>query len=423
MLVKSGFEGIAHFVNHPEMLPKVGEEILFVDECTHLPDNSFADKAAVFKNWYNEPTPKFIAGMSEQEWRMARVYFDVRLTVARNYDKYATPPEPRLLAEVVELYSEVAASTFRRNLNERHMYSCYSYDMGRMDLCHAMGALHYDLKQTARERFLACSYYTYFQRPNLTAGEFQEIMPDEDKKAFEIFCRTLEVIKPKLVIVLSAKASASIKKYLVGRLPYKILYFNSASPRDWDKDELRNFKAAIRAIFKKKVAFHLKNWLRATGKEDKYFTVAIDKLLLGRQFENREPLEGLDRLIATNVRELVAQNPAGNRSKAWFNCYPLEISATKTFPLFLAICRGDEQLETVFDKMLEQAQAIVDAYPEKALVKRNIVLLTDKWDKDIFKRYRRKFLNCAGMVHFIFGWIQESEIKTMGGNAFGFQQN
>ena len=91
MLVKNDFEGIAHFMNHPEMLPYVGGEVLFVDECTHLPDNFFVDKANTFKNWYTEPTPKVIEGVSEQDWRMAKVHFDIRQTVHRNYDKYAKP--------------------------------------------------------------------------------------------------------------------------------------------------------------------------------------------------------------------------------------------------------------------------------------------------------------------------------------------
>lgn len=241
-------------------------------------------------------------------------------------------------------------------------------------------------------------------------------MPDEDKKSFEIFMQILEVIKPRLVVVLSAKASESIKKRLVGKLPCKILYFNSAIPQEWNKDELRSFKAAVRAIFKKKAEFHLKNWLWATEREDEYFISAIDELLLGRRFENRKSLEGLDKLIITNARELIAKNPTGNEKKAWFNCYPLKIGATKTFPLFLAICRGDERLEHVFEKMLEQAQKIVDIYPEKALVKRNIVLLTDKWDKDIFRSYKNKFLEYEGLIHFVFGWIKESEVKTIKDN-------
>lgn len=51
----------------------------------------FADKADAFKNWYIEPTPKFIEGISEQDWRMTKVHFDIRQTVHRNHDKYAKP--------------------------------------------------------------------------------------------------------------------------------------------------------------------------------------------------------------------------------------------------------------------------------------------------------------------------------------------
>ena len=66
--------------------------------------------------------------------------------------------------------------------------------------------------------------------------------------------------------------------------------------------------------------------------------------------------------------------------------------------------------------MLEQAQKIVTVYPEGKLVKRNIVLLTDKWDKDIFKSYKSKFLEYEGLIHFVFGWIKESEVKTIKDN-------
>ena len=37
-----------------------------------------------------------------------------------------------------------------------------------------------------------------------------------------------------------------------------------------------------------------------------------------------------------------------------------------------------------YDKILEQARKIVAAYPEGALLKKNIVLLTDKWDDVAF---------------------------------------
>ena len=122
----------------------------------------------------------------------------------------------------------------------------------------------------------------------------------------------------------------------------------------------------------------------------------------------------LDKLIATNAAELTAKNPSGKKG-AWFNCYPLNFGEEKISPLFLAICRGDESLETVFEKMLEQAQKIIKKYPATKLVKRNIVLLTDKWDKDTFQNYRGKFFKYDGQIKFIFGYIKNSEIKTVGG--------
>ena len=413
MLVKNGFEGISHFMNHPEMLPYVGGEVLYVGECVNLPEG-FDGKANLFQNWYEEPTPKVLEGFSEEEWRVAKVYFNVRLMVARNYDKYANPKPPRLLEEVAELYSKIADSKFKRYLNERHMYSTAPCDMGHMEICYARSSMAYDLRQDARERFLHCSYCTYFQRPNLISGEFQEIMPGEDKKAFEIFMQVLEVIKPRLIIVLSEKVSASIKKFAAGKFPYKILFFNSSSPAEWSKAELKNFKSEVGAIFKEKAIFHLKNWIRATGAVDDYFTTAIDEVLIGQQFRNRNSLESLDKLIANNAAELISKNPDGKKS-AWFNCYPLNIGEEKIFPLFLAICHGAETLETTFEKMLEQAQKIIKKYPASKLVKRNIVLLTDKWDKDLFKNYQSKFLKYKGQIHFIFGYIKKTEIKTVGG--------
>lgn len=416
MLVKNGFEGIPHFMNHPEMLPYVGysRDVLYVGECVSLP-KGFADKSELFQHWYEEQTPKKLDGFSEQEWRMAKVYFDVRQIISRNYDKYANPKPSRLLEEIAELYSEIADSKLKRYLNERHMYAAEPCDMGHMEICYARKAVNYDLEQDERERFLHCSYYTYFQRPNLIAGEFQEIMPNEDKKAFEIFLQVLEVIKPRLVIVLSTKASESIRKHLVKELPCKILLFNSPIPLEWNKDDRKKFKQEVEEIFTEKAKNHLKNWIRATGTVDNYFTTAIDEVLIGHQFKNRNSLESLDKLIATNAAELIAKNP-DDKKFAWFNCYPLNIGTEKIFPLFLAICRGEEKLETTFEKMLEQAQKIIKKYPESRLVKRNIVLLTDKWNKDLFQNYQNKFSKYKGKINFIFGYIKKTAIKTVGGN-------
>ena len=69
MLVKNGLEGISHFMNHSEMLPYVGGEVLYVGECVNLPEG-FANKAELFRNWYEEPTPNFLRDFLKKtgEW-------------------------------------------------------------------------------------------------------------------------------------------------------------------------------------------------------------------------------------------------------------------------------------------------------------------------------------------------------------------
>lgn len=260
MLVKTDFESIAHFVNHTEMIPYVGGEVLFVGECVHLPGKFFADKAEQFLNWYETYTPKTFEGLSEKDWRMAKVHFDVLQKVHRNYDKYAKPDSPQLLWGVAKFYNKIAKEIFARFINFDELYGDFVFDMGRMDVIHAVHFLKYDSNQDTRERFLNCSYCTYFQRPNLTTGEFQEIMPNEDKKSFDILLQILEVISPRLVIVLSKKASESIQKYCCDKFPYNIHFFNSPKVSDWTYAEREDFKNEVSKIFRERVEIHLQNW-------------------------------------------------------------------------------------------------------------------------------------------------------------------
>jgi len=118
MLVKNGFEGIKFFANHPEMLQHVGgEKNLFVSECVYLPEKIFENQAEKFLNWYDEPTAKNFEGLSDKDWRAAKVYFDVRLMICRNYDKYAEPKNQRLFYEISELYNKIVDETFKKYLD------------------------------------------------------------------------------------------------------------------------------------------------------------------------------------------------------------------------------------------------------------------------------------------------------------------
>lgn len=430
MLVKSGFEGIAHFINHPEMLPHVGNGVLIVGECVNLPGDFFSNKAEAFMHWYDEPTPRHFVGMSEDDWRMSKVYFDVQQTVCRNYDKYAKPKEPRLFYEVSELYNKVIEEIFKRRLNPQYMYYGVSITMGYMHRVYAIHSLENMLEKNSKERWKDCSFCTYYQRPNLMAGEFKEIMPNEDRYAFEIFNQIVSVISPKLIIVLSAKASASIKSLAGDNLPANIHFFDSPYPSSWSKESRQEFINAIESLTMREVKFHLQNWIETTGTTDRYFTSMVEEVLVGFSDEDVSPLSSLDELLATEGKYLLQRNPINLDSRRpnwyrekklnlnkpeipWFNAYPLKIETNRTFPLFLAICRGDETLNMVLEKILEQAQKIVEVYPEDEIVKRNVVLLTDKWNEEIWRDYQEKFFAYSRMVKFIFSLVTEQELKIL----------
>ena len=117
------------------------------------------------------------------------------------------------------------------------------------------------LNADSRERWRECSFCTYYQRPNLTSGEFQSIMPNEDKFAFEIFQQIIEHLYPHLIIVLSAKASDSIKKQAGNNLPNNIHFFNSEYPSKWTEEARQDFKNAVDEISASWANYYLKIWL------------------------------------------------------------------------------------------------------------------------------------------------------------------
>ena len=86
----------------------------------------------------------------------------------------------------------------------------------------------------------------------------------------------------------------------------------------------------------------------------------------------------------------------------------------KFFPLFLVICRSNDDLNTVISITLEQCQKIAEKYPANMLVKRNIVLLTDKWYAEIFYNFKSRFqyYERNNHIYFIFAHITESEIDV-----------
>ena len=434
MLVKNGFERIDHFTNHPEMLPHRGNDILIVSECVNLPGDFFVDKAESFMNWYETPTPKHFEGMSDADWRLAKVYFDVQQTLFRNYDKYAEPKSQRLFYEVSELYNKIIEETLKRRLNAGYMYYGYGFDMQHMHRIYAMHGLESYLERDSKERWKDCGFCTYYQRPNLTAGEFQEIMPNEDEYAFEIFKEILQMLSPKPVIVLSAKASASIKKFSGEQLPYDIHFFNSAEPSEWSEEEQQDFVTVIEARTERQAARHLKEWLKVTEPADRYFVSMIEEILFnGHRFPCGNPLKTFEKFLRDKAVPLLQRNPLNlfrendayrhrrrkfkgeteTISEPWFNIYPQLFDTEKIFPLSLVICSGEAKLSTALDEMIYQAEKIAEAYPKEKLVKRNVVLLTDKWDDELVSTFKEKFNCCDRLVHFVFMLVTESDIERV----------
>ena len=461
MLINDGISRLTHFSYHPEMSPHVGHNgILFVGECTHFKDDFFADKSDAFMNWYNEPLPNHFEGLSDSEWRLSIAYYGIRQTIMRNYDKYAKPEPPIPFDEISKFLSEIIDKSYDKYINYSHMYSRITVggmeDMLKIYKYHASIILRDALKAGSRERWRDCSYSVYYQRPNLTSGGFQEIMSDEDKFAFEIFQQTIDYVSPYLIMVLSAKASESIKSQAGGNLPDNIHFFDSEFPSIWSDDKRKEFANAVDDIVYHWSQDFKREWLELSGTEDEYFISVIDEALLSKSSKyDARPLEALDDIIQTNAKFLSKLNPYSiknsqfikrddfdiqtsnsflkhhsydyqsneddfydpfkhiNNPTPWFNAYPIHIDSDETFPLFLAICQSRENFETVLDKMLEQCKKIAAKFPNNMLIKRNVVLLTTVWDEYIFYNYKSKFkyYERNHFIHFICACINEYEIN------------
>ena len=439
MLIRDDLARLPHFVNHPEMLPFSGYNgILIVGECANLTDKFFADKADKFLNWYDEPTPKYFEGLTEAEWRLTKVQYNIQQTFMRNYDKYANPQPQRLFYEISELFGKIVTKKAISHVCYPHMYSrIHSSHTGDHINAAAM-YLESFLKEDAKGRWRGCSYYTYYQRPNLTEGTFQTIMPGEDEKAFEIFCEIIENMRPHLIIVLSAKVSESIKIQSGNKLPKNVHFFDSPYPSQWTAQARMEFTNIIEEMTCKWLEGYILDWLDVTDNGDDYFIKTIEDVIFEEKYHKINPLQGLDNLIASNAKYIFQCNPLNFKNYKesfvlykrkprlldkfkpipWFNAYPLNVETDKVFPLFLAICRGDESLDTILKKIDEQCQKMIEGitsnYPKDMLIKKNVVLLTDKWDKEIFRKYRNKFYDYKNNgIHFTFSLIKENSTKSI----------
>ena len=168
------------------------------------------------------------------------------------------------------------------------------------------------LNKSAKGRWRGCSYCTYYQRPNLTEGEFQAIMPGEDEKAFEIFQEIVDRVPSYLILVLSAKASDSIKKLAGDNLPKNIHFFDSPYPSQWTEQAREEFKNAVEDITCEWCKDYIEDWANVSGMEDGYFTRAIDDVINGvgtQKIKSMTRIDGVDELINSNAEYILRCNP------------------------------------------------------------------------------------------------------------------
>ena len=128
------------------------------------------------------------------------------------------------------------------------------------------------------------------------------------------------------------------------------------------------------------------------------YTVDIDGDLIGTVYSkfmnynpNQNPIQIIDSVL--NGED---SNNSGLIYKGWCNTWPFGMPTDKTYPRFLAICRGekrvDKSLDEALDNIKKQSKKMVKDCKEKY---KTVILLTDIWSLAIFKKYEKIFLEHA----------------------------
>lgn len=95
-----------------------------------------------------------------------------------------------------------------------------------------------------------------------------------------------------------------------------------------------------------------------------------------------------------------------------YNSYPFGVKTRNTYPRLVAICRGKHKLGTFLEIMLAKSKKMeMNHHDEEKLV----IILTDKWDSDVFGMYEKNFLRYAFRyrIHYIFLLFTEYGITNI----------
>ena len=112
----------------------------------------------------------------------------------------------------------------------------------------------------------------------------------------------------------------------------------------------------------------------------------INDLILGSEY-GKGIVENIDDILSSKVL-------SGNDSSSGisYNTYPFGTPTSDIFSRFLAICRNG-RLDSYMKILLDQSNKIAAEYPgNDPRDEKTVVLLADKWDIRVFRKYERRFL-------------------------------
>ena len=122
---------------------------------------------------------------------------------------------------------------------------------------------------------------------------------------------------------------------------------------------------------------------------DEGFIYDVDRNILNHD-KDRTPLNNIDDVLASG-----GAPAASGQAEPFYNTWPWGVKTYKIFPRFLAICRNDDTLNKVMGVIVAQSRKIASAYPGQQDREKTVILLTDKWDDRVFKKYEKQLLQFA----------------------------
>lgn len=123
---------------------------------------------------------------------------------------------------------------------------------------------------------------------------------------------------------------------------------------------------------------------------DEPFIYHVDRAILAHD-RNKTPLKNLEDVVHGNDgnKSLTKGNP-------WYNTFDFGTETKETFSRFLAVCKGNKpSLRRVLNEVKKQSKKIADKFSSKNNQEKTVIVLTDKWDPELFQKYERVFLNYA----------------------------